>query len=163
MELALPCWRLLISCEVETKVCLSVASALWTEIWASAQRPQNRSQFNVRRGKKTPNNVVAIARRLNSLLSVETGYIITEGFSHHIAPPERLLCPQSLCEGSYQAINHRQSSAVAATWLLMRAFSFHQSRAGSVQGSLCLSFHASPLLSDASPTFSSLYFSFAIT
>lgn len=95
-----------------------------------------------------------IGRRLNSLLSVETGYIITEGFSHHIAPPERLLCPQSLCEGSYQAINHRQSSTVAATWLLMRAFSFHQSRAGSVQGSLCLSFHASPLLSDASATFS---------
>lgn len=56
------------------------------------------------------NDVVVIGRRLNSLLSVETGYIITEGFSHHMASPERLLCPQSLVESRYQAINHRQSS-----------------------------------------------------
>lgn len=69
-------------------------------------------------------------RRLNTLLSADTGFIITEAFSHHIAPPERLLYPDRLCEGGYQAINRRQSSSAAATWLL--SLSFPQTRGGSV-------------------------------
>lgn len=103
-----------------------------------------------------------IGRGLNSLLSVDTGYIITEGCSHPITSPERLLCPQRLCKGSYQAINHGQNSAVAVTWLLMHVFtySFHQTRAGSVQGSRSLLFYASPLLSVAQP--STLFLTFSV-
>lgn len=59
-------------------------------------------------------SAAVIGRGLNSLLSADTGYIITEGRSHHIAPPERLLWQRGLREGSYQAINHGQNSAVAA-------------------------------------------------
>lgn len=86
--------------------------------------------------EEKPNDVIVIGGRLNCLLSAETGYIITEGFSHQITPPERRLCVQSLCGGSYQAINHRQSSTGAATWLLMPVFNFCQNRVGSVRGSL---------------------------
>lgn len=82
------------------------------------------------------NDITVIVGRLNCPLSVETGYIITEGFSHQITPPERRLCVQSLCGGSYQAINHRQSSTGAATWLLMPVFNLCQNRVGSVRGSL---------------------------
>lgn len=89
-----------------------------------------------RHPEEKPNDVIVIGGRLNCLLSVETGYIITEGFSHQITPPERRLCVQSLCGGSYQAINHRQSSTGAATWLLMPVFNFCQNRVGSVWGSL---------------------------
>lgn len=76
-------------------------------------------------------------RRLNTLLSVDTRFIITEAFSHHIAPPERPLDPDRLCEGGYQAINRRQSSSAAATWLL--TFSLRQTRGGSVQSSFSTS------------------------
>lgn len=51
--------------------------------------------------------MAVIGRRLNSVLSADAGYIITEGCSHHIAPPERLLCQWSPREGSYQAINQQ--------------------------------------------------------
>lgn len=140
---------------METKVCLLDASALWAEIWDSARRPHNCSQFNVRGGNQITSAAV-IGRRLNSLLSADTGYIITEGRSHRTAPPERPLRPQSLCEGSYQAINHRQNSTAAVTSLLMRVFTYrcHQTRAPSVQASLHSSFlfHApSRLLHPLSP------------
>lgn len=84
-------------------------------------------------------------RRLNTLLSVDARFIITEAFSHHIAPPERPLYPDRLCEGGYQAINRRQSSSAAATWLL--AFSLRRTRGGSVQ----CSFSTSSLLSHTLP------------
>lgn len=80
-------------------------------------------------------------RRLNTLLSVDTRFIITEAFSHHIAPPERPVYPDRLCKGGYQAINRRQSCSAAATWLLTS--SLRQTRGGSVQ----CSFFTSSLLS----------------
>lgn len=82
-------------------------------------------------------------RRLNTLLSVNTGFIITEAFSPHITPPERPLYPDRLCESGYQAINRRQSISAAATCLLMHTLSPHQTRGGSVRGS----FSTSSLLS----------------
>lgn len=90
-----------------------------------------------------PNCAAVTGGRLNALLSVDTGFIITEAFSHHIAPPERPLYPDRLCEGAYQAINRRQSGSAAATWLLTLTSSFHQTGGGSVQGS----FSTSSLLS----------------
>lgn len=50
--LTLLCWRLLISCEIKTKVCLCEFSALWLGKWDLAQQLENCSQFNIQEKAK---------------------------------------------------------------------------------------------------------------
>lgn len=49
-------------------------------------------------------SVVLIGRRLNSLLSVDTGYIIAERCLRHNTPPEWLLCRRSVCRGAIRLL-----------------------------------------------------------
>lgn len=93
--------------------------------------------LNLTFSREKPKRAAVTGRRLNTPLSGDTGSLITEAFPHHIAPPERLLYPDRLCEGGYRAINRRQSSSAAATWLL--TLSFPQTRGGAVQGSFSTS------------------------
>lgn len=122
---------------METKVCLRNAPALWTEIWDSARRLQNCSQFNVQR--KTKYSVCGFDwQKVKQCLICRHRICNHRGMlASHRPTWEAALSRKASVKGAIRLLITGVRGAVSVTWLLMRVSvcSFHQTRAGSVQRS----------------------------